>query len=32
MEAELIEPDFYLSTAPEGGVRFAAAVRARLDP
>jgi hypothetical protein len=30
MEAELIEPDFYLSTAPEGGKRFAAAVRARL--
>lgn len=30
MEAELIEPDFYLSTAPEGGARFAEAVRARL--
>lgn len=30
MEAELIEPDFYLSTAPEGGGRFAAAVKARL--
>jgi hypothetical protein len=30
MEAELIEPDFYLATAPEGGTRFAAAVRARL--
>lgn len=30
MEAELIEPDFYLSTAPEGGARFAAAVKARL--
>jgi glutathione synthase/RimK-type ligase-like ATP-grasp enzyme len=30
MEAELIEPDFYLSSAPEGGVRFAAAVKARL--
>lgn len=30
MEAELIEPDFYLSTAPEGGARFAAAVRSRL--
>ncbi len=30
MEAELIEPDFYLSSAPEGGKRFAKAVRARL--
>ena len=30
MEAELIEPDFYLSSAPEGGKRFAEAVRARL--
>ena len=30
MEAELIEPDFYLGSAPEGGQRFAAAVRARL--
>lgn len=30
MEAELIEPDFYLGAAPEGGGRFAAAVRARL--
>jgi len=30
MEAELIEPDFYLSSAPEGGARFAAAVKARL--
>ena len=30
MEAELIEPDFYLSSAPEGGRRFAEAVRARL--
>lgn len=30
MEAELIEPDFYLASAPEGGARFAAAVRARL--
>jgi glutathione synthase/RimK-type ligase-like ATP-grasp enzyme len=30
MEAELIEPDFYLGSAPEGGARFAAAVRARL--
>jgi len=31
MEAELIEPDFYLGSAPEGGKRFAAAVRARLE-
>lgn len=31
MEAELIEPDFYLGTAPAGGQRFADAVRARLD-
>ena len=30
MEAELIEPDFYLASAPEGGRRFAAAVSARL--
>ncbi|HEY0598849.1 transporter [Brevundimonas sp.] len=30
MEAELIEPDFYLGSAPEGGARFAAAVKARL--
>ncbi len=30
MEAELIEPDFYLGSAPGGGARFAAAVRARL--
>ena len=30
MEAELIEPDFYLASAPEGGHRFAEAVRARL--
>jgi hypothetical protein len=30
MEAELIEPDFYLGSAPEGGARFAQAVRARL--
>lgn len=30
MEAELIEPDFYLASAPEGGRRFAEAVRARL--
>jgi glutathione synthase/RimK-type ligase-like ATP-grasp enzyme len=27
MEAELIEPDFYLGSAPEGGRRFAEAVR-----
>ena len=31
MEAELIEPDFYLGAAPEGGARFAAAVKARLQ-
>ena len=30
MEAELIEPDFYLASAPEGGTRFAEAVRGRL--
>ncbi len=30
MEAELIEPDFYLGSAPEGGARFAQAVKARL--
>ena len=30
MEAELIEPDFYLGSAPEGGKRFAEAVRTRL--
>lgn len=30
MEAELIEPDFYLSQAPDGGRLFAEAVRARL--
>jgi glutathione synthase/RimK-type ligase-like ATP-grasp enzyme len=30
MEAELIEPDFYLGSAPEGGQRFAEAVKARL--
>ena len=30
MEAELIEPDFYLGSAPEGGTRFAEAVKARL--
>lgn len=31
MEAELIEPDFYLGTAPAGGEAFAAAVREWLD-
>jgi glutathione synthase/RimK-type ligase-like ATP-grasp enzyme len=31
MEAELIEPDFYLSEAPDRGRLFAEAVRARLD-
>lgn len=30
MEAELIEPDFYLSSAPDGGANFAKAVKARL--
>ncbi len=30
MEAELIEPDFYLASAPDGGAAFARAVRARL--
>ena len=30
MEAELIEPDFYLGSAPEDGTRFAEAVKARL--
>ena len=30
MEAELIEPDFYLSQAPDGGRLFAGAVRTRL--
>ncbi|SFS32613.1 hypothetical protein SAMN05192570_0625 [Brevundimonas viscosa] len=30
MEAELIEPDFYLGSAPQGGARFAQAVKARL--
>lgn len=30
MEAELIEPDFYLGSAPDGGKRFAEAVKARL--
>ncbi|MES2860940.1 MAG: transporter [Pseudomonadota bacterium] len=31
MEAELIEPDFYLSEAPDRGLMFAQAVRARLN-
>ena len=31
MEAELVEPDFYLSQAPDGGRLFAEAVRTRLD-
>lgn len=31
MEAELVEPDFYLSQAPDGGRLFAEAVRMRLD-
>jgi len=31
MEAELIEPDFYLSEAPDRGQLFAQAVRARLS-
>ena len=30
MEAELIEPDFYLGNAPDGGRMFAEAVKARL--
>ncbi|MDZ4362261.1 transporter [Brevundimonas sp.] len=30
MEAELIEPDFYLGTAPAGGDAFAAAVQSKL--
>ena len=30
MEAELVEPDFYLSQASDGGRLFAEAVRARL--
>lgn len=30
MEAELVEPDFYLSQAPDGGRMFADAVRTRL--
>jgi glutathione synthase/RimK-type ligase-like ATP-grasp enzyme len=31
MEAELIEPDFYLNHAPDGGKAFAAAVAARVN-
>ena len=31
MEAELIEPDFYLGSAPDRGAAFARAVRERLD-
>ena len=31
MEAELVEPDFYLSQAPDGGRLFAEAVKARLS-
>lgn len=31
MEAELVEPDFYLSQAPDGGRLFAEAVRNRLS-
>ncbi|MND82772.1 Cycloserine biosynthesis protein DcsG [compost metagenome] len=31
MEAELIEPDFYLAAAPQAGARFGQAVRARLE-
>ncbi len=30
MEAELIEPDFYLGSAPEAGARFGRAVAERL--
>lgn len=30
MEAELIEPDFYLACDPDAGARFAAAVKARI--
>jgi glutathione synthase/RimK-type ligase-like ATP-grasp enzyme len=30
MEAELVEPDFYLASDPEAGARFAAAIKARL--
>lgn len=32
MEAELIEPDFYLGQAADGGRMFAEAVRAKLEP
>lgn len=31
MEAELVEPDFYLSADPQAGARFAAAVQARIN-
>lgn len=31
MEAELVEPDFYLSADPAAGARFAAAVQARIS-
>jgi hypothetical protein len=31
MEAELIEPDFYLAHDPAGGAGFARAMRERLD-
>lgn len=31
MEAELIEPDFYLGAAPQGGANFARAVREQLE-
>lgn len=31
MEAELIEPDFYLAAAPQAGARFGQTVRARLE-
>lgn len=31
MEAELIEPDFYLGAAPQGGENFARAVREQLE-
>ncbi|WP_292052692.1 MULTISPECIES: ATP-grasp domain-containing protein [unclassified Brevundimonas] len=30
MEAELVEPDFYLASDPKAGARFAAAVKARI--
>ena len=32
MEAELIEPDFYLDHDPANGAGFAGAVKARLEP